>query len=98
MFNLGYITDLVNYYNKLVSEHDIPQGELGVQLDDGYVGTVYSIDFDYINGSFILANDTGELLFAVSYSWGADEKHGKVSDYTTKEISDMIKKTIKYQN
>ena len=92
ILNLEYISKLVNYHNKLVRKFDIPLGDMQVQLDDGYVGEVYAIDFEYNNGTFVVAIDENDdLCYSVLYS-NNESSHGKIADHTDQEISDMIKK------
>lgn len=76
---------------------DFPIGFLTVQLDDGYVGETYSIEFEYNNnGEFILSIDDTGLHYVLTQLNG-DYQHGKIGDLGKEErdkIAELIRKTM----
>ena len=89
------VSKLVHYYNLLhLKYNDLPTGSLMVQLDDGYTGEVYCIEFEYRNGTFIMScNKECELFYSVVYEDGTSN-YGDITN-NFEEISELIMRTMK---
>ena len=77
MYNLSKITELINYHNYLVNEYNLPNGEIQIQLDDGYTGEIYAIDWNYEKGTVVLEIDDN-YDFHFAFKDDISEGHGKI--------------------
>lgn len=86
------VLELIISYNYLVRLYDIPQGELGISLDDGYTGDGYYIDIDNenINCSLMSTENEG-IIFAIVSKKTNESYHGNCKDYTLDQIGNIFK-------
>jgi hypothetical protein len=88
-FDIDKIVRLIEFHNKLVKEFGVPWGDIQIQLDDGYVGELYAVDWDCQKGTVVL--ELSDKGFIWSYVNITGEGHGTLteewSDYNNLAIS-----------
>lgn len=92
LYDMNKIEKLVNLSNRLHQTYGTPAGSLQIQLDDGYTGQLYAIDWDYKNGTLVVEIDDNEFIYAYLNTKLKKESNGITSDVLL--IVDIIKEII----